>query len=138
MFTFVHPRGGENRVSRNLWSKIGLLQRRPDLAAKGRYTITSDVDREVVDLFFARVMGDETPVATAENAEQLRALCDELGFAGFDDELRALLGGDWKVWRDLVGLWGHVDRHGNRECTNHFTSDFAHVIQLKGCKFSDD
>ena len=98
-------------VPSNFWSKIGLLQRQPDLPAKGRYTIASDVGREVVDLFFRRVMGDETAVATAENAEQLRALCDELGFAGFDDELRALLGGDWKVRRDLVGLRGRVDRH---------------------------
>ena len=104
MFTFEHPRGGENRVSRNFWSNIGLLQWRPDLTAKGRY---SDVDRDVIDVFFARVMGDET----AENAEQLRALCDELGFAGFDDEIHALLGGDWKVRRDLVGLRGRVDRH---------------------------
>ena len=82
MFTFAHPRGGEPyRVSRNLWGNFRLMQRRPDLVAKGRYTIRSDVDREVVDLFFARVMGEETAVATAENAEQLRALCDELDFA---------------------------------------------------------
>ena len=92
-FTFEHPRGGENRVPRKFWSNLGLLQRRPDLAAKGRYTITSDVGREVVDLFFARVMEDETAVATAENAEQLRALCDELGFAGFDDGQRGAAAG---------------------------------------------
>ena len=109
---FQHQRSGENRLPRNFWGNLGLLQR-PDLAAKGRYMImiTSDVDREVVDLFFRRVMGDQTAVPTAENAEQLRALCNELGFAGFDDEIRALLGGDWKVRRDLVGLWGRVDRH---------------------------
>ena len=111
MFTFAHPRGREMPVPRKYLSKIGLFQRQPDLAATGRYTITSDVDRDVVDLFFARVMEDETAVATAENAEQLRALCDELGFAGFDDELRALLCGDWKVRRDLVGVRGRVDRH---------------------------
>ena len=105
---FQHQRSGENRLPRNFWGNLGLLQR-PDLAAKGRYMITSDVDREVVDLFFRRVMGDQTAVPTAENAEHLRALCNELGFVGF--EIRALLGGDWKVRRDLVGLWGRVDRH---------------------------
>ena len=52
------------------------------------------MDPEVVDLFFARVMGDETEVVTADNAEQLQALCDELGFSGFDGEIRAVLGDD--------------------------------------------
>ena len=89
-------------VTRNLWGNFRLMQRRPDLVAKGRYTITSDVRREVFDLFFARVMGNKTAVATAENAEQLRALCDELGFAGLDDEIRALLGGDGQGRRDLI------------------------------------
>ena len=88
-----------------------MFESRPDLAATGRYTIASSVDREVVDLFFARVMGDNAEVVTGDNAEQLRALCDELGFAGFDDELRALLGGDWKARRELVDLRGRVDRH---------------------------
>ena len=92
-------------VPKVFWGKLGILQGQPDLAAKGRYTITSTVDRDVVDLFFARVMGDETAVATAENAEQLRALCDELGFGGFDDEIRACLGSDWTCLR------GRVDRH---------------------------
>ena len=86
------------------WSNVGLLQRRSDLAAKGRYTIASDVDRQVIDLFFARVVEDEAARATAENAEQLWALCDDLGFATYDDEIRAVLGGDWKVRRDLMGL----------------------------------
>ena len=89
MFTFTQPRGREVPLP-----KIFLGKLRPDLAAKGRYAITSDVDPEVVDLFFARVMGDETEVVTADNAEQLQALCDELGFSGFDGEIRAVLGDD--------------------------------------------
>ena len=49
---------------------------------------------------------------TAENAEELRDLCDELGFTGFDDELRAVLGtGNPKVRRDVLGLRSRVDRH---------------------------
>ena len=56
---------------------------------------------------FNDVMGEEM----AENAEQLGVLCDELGFAGFGAEIRALLGGDWKVRRNLAGLRGRVDRH---------------------------
>ena len=111
MFTFAHPRVREVLVPKIFLSKLGLFQGRPELADDGRYTITSDVDREVVELFFARVMGDDNPVATVENANQLGALCDELGFVGFDDEIRAVLGGNWKVRRDIVGLRGRVDRH---------------------------
>lgn len=92
---------GENRVPRKFWSNVGLSHRRSDIAAKGRYTIASDVDSDVIDLFFARVVEDEAVVATAENAKQLRALCDDLGFAAFDAEIRALVGGEWKVRRDL-------------------------------------
>ena len=110
-FTFVDPRGREVPVARVLLAKLRLFEERPDLTAKGRYTITSRVDREVVDLFFARLMGDGAEVVTSDNAEQLRALCNELGFAGFDDEIRASLGGDWKVRKDLLGLRGRVDRH---------------------------
>ena len=110
MFPFAHL-GREVTVPKIFLAKLRLFESRPDLAARGRYTITSDVDREVVDLFFARVLGDQAEVVTADNAEKFRALCDELGFAGFEDEIRALLGGDSKVRRDLVGLQGRVDRH---------------------------
>ena len=74
-----------------------LFQRQPELIDAGKYTITSDVDPKVVDLFFARVMGDDSAVVTTENAQQLRALCDELGFAGFDDELRVVLDGNVRL-----------------------------------------
>ena len=67
--------------SENLPGKL-----RPDLAAKGLYAITSDVGREVDEVFFARLMGDEAGVVTADNAEQLRALCDELGRRRHDKE----------------------------------------------------
>ena len=111
MFSFEHPRRGETRLPRMFWNKLQLFRRRPDVLSAGAYKITSDVDREVVDLFFARVMGDNTVVVTAENAERLRALCDKLGFSGFDDEIREVLDGDSGVRRDLVCLRGRVDRH---------------------------
>ena len=77
MFTFAEPRGREITVPKKIvLGKLRLFEGRPDLAAKGRYSITSDVDREVVDAFFARVMGDKTEAVTEDNAEQLRALCD--------------------------------------------------------------
>ena len=95
-------------------AKLRLFESRPDLAAKGTYTITSGVDREVVDLFFARLMGDEAEVVTTDNAEQLRALCDELGFAGFDGEIRAVLGGDVMTKNIRMEIWERLDGHDVR------------------------
>ena len=109
MFTFTQPRGREVPLP-----KIFLGKLRPDLAAKGRYSITSDVDPEVVDVFFARVMGDKAEVVTEDNAEQLRALCDELGFSGFDGEIRAVLGGDVMTKRFRVEVRERLDGHDVR------------------------
>ena len=114
MFSFEHPRGGETRLPRMFWNKLQLFRRRPDVVSAGAYKITSDVDREVVDAFFARVMGDETEVVTADNAEQLRALCDELGFSGFDGEIRAVLGGDVMTKRFRVEFRERLDGHDVR------------------------
>ena len=110
MFTFTQPRGGDpHRLARTLLIQLELFTERPELLARGRYTITSDVDPHVVDLFFARVQGDKAKVVTQENARQLRALSDELGFFGFDDEIRSVLDRS-KAQSDLV-LRSRVDRH---------------------------
>ena len=37
---------------------------------------------------FGRVIRDEAYAATADNVEQLRTLCDELGFSSFDGDSR--------------------------------------------------
>ena len=112
MFSFAQPGSRDNiRIQKKLLSKMHLFQNRPELLNKEKYMITSDVDPEVVDLFFSRVGGDTDAAVTSENAEQLRELCDELGFVGFDDEIRAHLGGNWKLQKDILGLRGQVDRH---------------------------
>ena len=114
MFTFAHPPDHEVTLAKIFLAKLRLFESRPDLAAKGRYTITSGVDRDVVDLFFARVMGDEAEVVTADNAEQLRALCDELGFSGFDGEIRAVLGSDIMTKKFRVEIRERLDGHDVR------------------------
>ena len=112
MFVFTQPRGNDSqRIAKTLLKEMRLFQRQPELIGAGRYAITSDVDPDVVDLFFARIMGDDTKIVTAENVEQLQQLCDELGFSGFDDEICEVLSSDWRVRKDLVGLHIHVDRH---------------------------
>ena len=114
MFQFVLRRGRETDVPRSLLTRLDLFKRTPELVDAGRYTIKSDVDSDVFGLFMTRFYGADSDVGvTSENAEQLRALCDELGFTGFDNELRAVLGRgvDLKVRKDLVGVRSRVDRH---------------------------
>ena len=112
MFRFAHPQSHDNiLVQKNLMTKMELFKRRPSLIGVGKYEIRSNVSPDVVGLFFARVMGDETEVVTVENVEQLQALCHEFGFSGFDDEIRAVLSGDSQVRKDLVRVRQRVDRH---------------------------
>ena len=112
MFRFAQPQSPDVQpIPRNLLGQMRLFEREPELVDAGHYVIRSNVDPTVVDLFFARVMGDTTAVVTLENAEQLRALCNELGFSGFDDEIGAVLRSDSMMRRDFVDLRSRVDRH---------------------------
>ena len=110
MFRFVQPQSPETvRIQKKLLRQLDLFQSNPDLASSGKYTIKCDVDPTVVDLFFARVGGDKTEVVTQENAEQLQALCDELGFAGFEDEIRATLGDGYMTKKALRTMQATLD-----------------------------
>ena len=113
MFQFVPKRGSETGVPKSLLTRFDLFKKRPELVASGRYTIKSDVDPDVFALLMTRVYGGHSDVGvTRENAEQLRTLCDELGFSEFDDEIRGVLGcGDWKVRKEIAGVRDRVDRH---------------------------
>ena len=111
MFSFVQPQGPEIRIQRKLLNKLVLFQKRPELFGTGSYTITSGVSPDVVDLFFARVGGDRSEPVASEKVEQLRALCDELGFSGFDDEFRVVISSGSRIEKDLVPLRSRVDRH---------------------------
>ena len=112
MFQFVLRRGGETAVPKSFLVKLDLFKRRPELAGAGRYTIQSDVDPDVFGVFMTRLYGAESEVGvTEENAERLRDLCDELGFSGFEDEIRAVLGDNSRLRKDMLGLRGRVTRH---------------------------
>ena len=113
MFSFSQLRSPDKefRIPTMLLQQMQLFQRQPEWITRGKYTIRSNVDAKVVDLLFARIMGDATTTVTAENAEQLRELCNELGFSGFDDEIRAVLSGDWNMRKDVVCLRDRFVRH---------------------------
>ena len=111
MFSFVQPQGPEIRIQRKLLNKLALFQKRPELFGTGSYTITCGVSPDVVDLFFARVGGDRSESVASEKVEQLRTLCDELGFSGFEDEFRAVVSRGLRIEKDLAPLRSRVDRH---------------------------
>lgn len=68
---------------------------------------------DVLELFLARLFGrSSSSNVTEEKAEGLEVPCDELGFSGFDAELKAILGvGNTKTQREFAGLVSRVDRH---------------------------
>ena len=113
MFKFVLKRGTATMgVGQKYLNKLELFQKRPELVTEGIYVIQSNVKPEVLDLFLTRVIEEESQPVTSENAEELQALCDELGFPGFDNEIRAVLGpGDWKLRKEVMTVRDRVDRH---------------------------
>ena len=115
MFQFELSAGRETGVAKSFLTKLDLFRRRPDLVDAGRYVIKTDVDPDVFALFMTRLWdGDSDVEVTPENADQLRALCDELGFSGFDDKLRSAgtRGDDSKAWKEnLVAVRDRVDRY---------------------------
>ena len=113
MFRLVLKQGGDTSAPKGLLVKLGLFAKHPELLKGDKYVIKSKITRSVLDLFITRLHGFPSPEAvTPENAAQIRALCDELGFSGFDDDVRAALsGGSSRTWESVVGLRGRVDRH---------------------------
>ena len=113
MFRLVLKQGGDTSTPKGLLVKLGLFTKHPELLKGDKYVIKSTISSSVLDLFITRLHGFPSPdTVTPENAAQMRALCDELGFSGFDDDIRAALGGgSSRAWQSVVGLRGRVDRH---------------------------
>ena len=95
MFGFVLKSGDVVSAPRSLVSRLGLFRSRPYLLNDNTYAIACDVSRSVLDMLVLRLYGAGDDVhVTPENAEQLKALCAELGFSGFDGELGSFFVGD--------------------------------------------
>ena len=115
MFQFELSHGRETGVAKSFLTKLGLFRRRPDLVDAGRYAIKTDVNPDVFALFMTRLWDGHSHVeVTPENADQLRALCDELGFSGLDEELRSVGtrgGTPQSCTKDLAVVKSRVDRY---------------------------
>ena len=113
MLSLVLKRGGEIRSPKSLLTKLELFQNRPELINEAEYLVESDVSRKVFDFFITRFYGaDSTETVTIDNVHELRELCNEFGFHGFDEEISSLLGrGDSMTQRDIMELRSRIDEH---------------------------
>ena len=112
MFYFALKQGTETGFPKPFLRELGIFKRDPGLMDRGRYAVKTDVDPDVFAMFLAG-LGSEPVDVNLDNVEQLRALCEELGFSKLDDEIRAVLarGGDLRVHKKLASVSGRVDRH---------------------------
>ena len=99
-----------------MWAPVSFLaklehfQKNPELLNSEQYMVKSDVSPEILDLFLSRVFGkvSQCPV-TKENAAALKALCDELGFSGFNAEVSSIL--ETPARRECLELRNRVNRY---------------------------
>ena len=93
--------------------KLELFKKRPEMLKREEYKVRSNVSAATLDLFLSRVFGTPSRLRVSEeDAESLRSLCDEMGFAGFDDEIEAVLRADGtRFARELAWLRERVDEH---------------------------
>ena len=95
MFRLVLKSGDVASAPKSLVSRLGLFKSHPDLLNGDTYAVACDVRRSVLDMLVLRLYGAASEdQVTPENAEQLKALCAELGFSGFDGELGCVFRGD--------------------------------------------
>ena len=81
--------GVETPILKSYLNQMSLFVRYPHLADSGSYQLRCKVSQNVLNVFVDKVYDDSTRVeVTKENFEQLRSLCEELGFSRLDQTLR--------------------------------------------------
>lgn len=85
--------GSEVMVPNMFREKISLFQN-PDIIRDGSYNLQCRASVRTLNLLLSRVYDESAQVEiTANNVDELRALTQELGFTGIDQELRAFVTG---------------------------------------------
>ena len=93
--------------------RLSLFKKCPELLNQDAYMIQSNVSLDVLDRLMSRCYGVESKETwTDEEMEQLKMLCDELGFSALQDEVRPVPnGGGSNMTKDVVCLKGCTARH---------------------------
>lgn len=102
---------GEAVVPRPFLQQMSLFQNHPELAKSGSYTLTCKPHTALVNRFLSRVYGshDESDLIPEESMDELRSLCKELGYTGFDEEFRQATSGN--IAKVLDDLEQRVNEH---------------------------
>ena len=100
-------------VPRNSLGKLRLFQDHPELLASDSYELRSKVNMGILNTFFKRVYDEQAVVQVTEaNFSGLWALCRELGFSGFDADLKAYeASAEDPSNRDIRALKMRVETH---------------------------
>ena len=100
-------------VPRNSLGKLRLFQDHPELLASDSYELRSKANMGILNTFFQRVYDEQAVVQVTEaNFSGLWALCRELGFSGFDAELKAFENSEENHSnRDILSLKMRVETH---------------------------
>lgn len=76
-------------IATSFLHKVSFFQSHPEVVAAGTYHLRCSASHGVVDDFVAKIYDSSARVTlTRENVGELRELCSELGFHGFDEDLR--------------------------------------------------
>ena len=90
----------------------------PEIAMARSYTLRCEANSDTLDAILDMADGEaETVTITEDNFEELKSLCNELGFRGLDKELRAFRGETGSASVDLqefLRLKEHVTRQDKR------------------------
>ena len=113
MLRLVLKDGSGSWAAKSFLEKLDSFKNQPELLNADEYSVSSEVRLETLDMVLSRVFGRKGGAkVTAENAQEVKALCKELGFAGLDSEVREVLGDPTSaVPRDVLELKGRVNRH---------------------------
>ena len=85
--------GNETLIPKIYLNQMSLFQRRPDLADSGSYQLGCKAGQKVLHAFVDKVYDGFARVeVTEDNFEELRNLCEELGFSKLDEALREFSG----------------------------------------------
>ena len=105
--------GSGQWVPKDFLQTFGLFKRRPELLEADEYKVTAKASQAILDMVLGRVYGKkETGKVTDENVWELKALCDELGFGGFEAEVQAVLGdNDERLRREILCLKDRLRGH---------------------------
>ena len=100
--------------SRRVWKKCSLFRDDPKLRQSGTYTIKADVSQTAWEMFYSKADNENADVkVTEDNIDELKELCEELGFHGLDAEFRRFgpRPQDAALKRDVCLLRDNMQRH---------------------------